>query len=181
MTIRDELRDLRSIGEMEQEAQRQIREQASINAFEEKLAEVSEKLEMRLRVAARKGYLELRLIAVDSSSLVDLHKIRCVDKRRRNAQGDAWVTVNPYQEKSVVRDAALLELWNRLESMSLQPIFIEGPYGQPNFGVQLPDGGPYPRKDSAKEVALRTINRMDERLDESGGFSFTPAPTSRRA
>lgn len=179
MTSRDKLRDLRIIGEMEQEAQRQMREQAHIKKFEAKLAEVSEKLEMRLRVAARKGYLELSLIDVDSSSLVDLATICCVDHRRRSSQGGPWDTVKPYQEKSVVRNAALLDLWNRLESMSLRPIFIEGPYGRPIFGVQLPDGRPYPRNDSAEETAWRTMGRMDHGLNEGGGFSFgPPADTS---
>ncbi|MBP0633464.1 MULTISPECIES: hypothetical protein [unclassified Cupriavidus] len=175
MTNRDELRTLRSIGEMEQEAERQLRLQADVATFEAKLAEVSERLEMRLRVAARKGYLELKLICVDSSGLVDLGKVCCIDHQRHSTQGGGWRTVNPYQEKSVVRNPALLALWNRLEAMSLQPIFIEGPYGCPIFGVQLPDGGPYPRRDSAEVTAQRTMNRMDEWLDESGGISFTPA------
>lgn len=174
MTSKDELRDLRAIGEIEEQAKAYMFEREKIEKFEAELLEVSEKLDMRLRVAARKGYLELKLITVDSPELVDLAEIRCIDHNQRSTRGGGWVTVNPYQSRSVVRNAALLVLWDRLEAMSLRPIFIEGPYGAPVFGVQLPDGKAYPRDDKAKDVAARTITRMDFCLNENGGISFTP-------
>lgn len=180
MVSRDALRDLRTVGQIELKAQQDAHDLRYIDEFEEKLAGVSEMLEKRLRVAARMGYLELKLIAVDSPALIDINKVCCTDPSRRDDRGRNWATVNPYHDKSVVRNAALLGVWKRLESMSLQPIFIEGPYGKPIFSVQLPDGGIYPRKDLAKDAAGRTMNRMDECLNEDGTISFTPAPTTLR-
>ena len=177
MPTKEELRDLRLLGAMEMDAERAGHRKSIVDAFEAKLVTVTTMLEKRLRAAARMQYLELKLIAVDEPELVNLEKVCCVDIRRRDTRGGSWATVDPYQDKSVVRNAALLELWNTLESMSLRPIFIEGSYGKPIFGVQLPDGGKYPRDDTAREVANRTMNRMDEYLNEDGTFTLTPVPT----
>ena len=173
MTSRDELRDLRLIGEINLAAQHEARTREIVAKFEAKLADVSIMLEKRLRAAARMQYLELKLIAVDSDSLIDLSRVCCIDAQRRGSHGGPWATVDPYQDKTAVKNSALLAFWNRLESMSLQPIFIEGGYGRPILGVQLPDGSAYPRKDLARDAAGRTMNRMDEYLNEDGTFSFT--------
>ncbi|UCV04477.1 hypothetical protein [Dechloromonas denitrificans] len=177
MTSKDELRDLRTLGEIEAEAQFQLFHRERVQNFEAKLAEVSEKLEGRLRAAARLGYLELKLIDVDLPDLIDRAKVCCIDPVQRNSTGGAWATVNPYQDRSVVLNEALLRLWDRLEQMQLRPIFIEGAYGTPVLGVQLPDGKAYPRNDSAREVALCTMNRMDYFLTDNGGIAFTPKST----
>lgn len=174
MTTKDELRDLRMLGEIEAEARRQAFHREKLQEFEAQLAEVSEKLEGRLRAAARLGYLELKLIQLDLPGLIEIEKVRRIDPSQRNSTGGAWITVNPYQDRSVILHEALLALWDRLEQMKLRPVFIEGGYGAPVLGVQLPDGKAYPRNDSAREVALRTMNRMDFWLTENGGFAFTP-------
>ena len=181
MTSKDELRDLRTLGEIEAEARHQLYHRERVQEFETTLTKVSEKLEGRLRVAARLGYLELKLITVDLPGLIDTAKVCCIDPNQRNSAGGAWTTVNPYQDRSVILNEALLLLWDRLEQMQLRPIFIEGPYGAPIFGVQLPDGKAYPRNDSAREVALRTMNRRDFWLTEDGGFAFTPKSTGLEA
>jgi len=181
MTSRDELRDLRTLGEIEADARCQLFHRERIQKFEATLADVFEKLEGRLRAAARLGYLELKLIEVDLPGLIDRAKVCCSDPAQRNSQGGAWATVHPYQDRSVVLNEALLLLWDRLEQMQLRPIFIEGAYGAPVLGVQLPDGKAYPRNDSARDVALRTMNRMDFWLTEDGGFAFTPKTTGREA
>lgn len=179
MPNRDELLMLRRLVGDPMEVQRQLLEERRMQDFELKLKAVWEKLEIRLKAAARLNYLELMLIEVDSASLVDLEKITCIDRSRRSTWGGgtAWNTVRPYQDKSVIRHDGLLELWSHLEALLLRPIFIEGPYGRPIFGVQLPDGRPYPRDDSAEEVAWRTMNRMDFWLTENGTFSFSPRNT----
>lgn len=164
------------------EIQRQLLEERKMQEFELKLESVWENLEMRLKTAARLSYLELKLIEVDSASLIDLDKVTCIDYSRRStwSGGSAWSTVRPYQDKSVVRHNGLLALWDHLEALSLRPIFIEGPYGRATFGVQLPDGRPYPRNDSAADVAWRTMNRMDFWLNEDGTFSFMPPDANFR-
>jgi len=153
-----------------------------MHEFEERCREVLEKLDMRLRVAAAEQYLELKLIEVDWHQLVDVSRISALDKSRRSTLGGRsdWRTVNPYQDRSVLRHPLLQELWDRLVAKHLQPIFIEGAYGAPVLGVQLPDGGDYPRSDDAAAVASRTLNRMDFFLTEGGGFAFAPAqPVTR--
>lgn len=174
MISKEELLRLRSLGKHLKEEVKNILDDERRARFVENLQDVVEKLDMRLKTAARHEYLELKLIEVNSPELVDLVKIVCSDSSGRSTWGDGWATVNPYQDKSVLRHPGLVALWERLESYGLRPIFIAGAYGAPIFGVQLPDGGPYPRNDSAKEVSLRTINRLDYWLCEDGGFLLTP-------
>jgi hypothetical protein len=180
MPTPDELIQLRLDGEQQQAEQLENYADERMLAFVERLEEVMRKLDMRLRTAARLGYLELKLISVNSPRLIDLEKVVRLDPSRRSTWGggNAWITVNPYQDKSVVRHPGLIALWDRLESYGLRPIFIEGASGAPVFGVQLPSGGPYPRDDMAAEVAWRTANRLDQYLEEDGRISFTPASLS---
>lgn len=178
MLSKQELLNVRAIGESDIIAQKRRRDESELQKFESRLRDVVANLDMRLRVAAKLQYLELKLIEVNESFLVDLDVIVWTDRTRRSTFGSAWKSVHPYHAKTVLRHPGLVALWEKIESYNLRPIFIEGAYGAPVFGVQLPDGGTYPRDDSPEEVAFRTMDRMDFFLTESGGFSFTPANTN---
>lgn len=182
MPNRDELLQLRRESSSDlQRMQAQV-DSTRMSEFENRCREVLEKLDMRLRAAAMQHYLELKLIEVDWHQLVDLSLISTYDSSRRSTLGGGsdWRTVRPYQDRSVLRHPLLEELWDRLVAKGLRPIFIEGAYGAPILGVQLPDGGPYPRIDDAATVASRTLNRMDYFLTETGGIAFTaPQPLAR--
>jgi hypothetical protein len=120
---------------------------------------------MRLRTAAKLHYLELRLIKVDRR-YIDMSKL--------------WKNSRffSYPDKSAVRHPGLVALWERIEAYGLRPFFIEGDEdGEPRLYVQLPDGGQYPRNDSSMNVSERTRSRMDEFLEENGGFEFTHQST----
>lgn len=174
----NELLSLRQEGQLEEKLKKQAELEQKIHEWEQHCKDVMKKLDGRLKAAAKKGYLELKLIEVELPNLASMNKIYAYDKTRKSTLGGGWRTVNPYQDKSVLKNLYLIELWEMLEFRGLRPIFIEGPFGKPIFGVQLPDGGEYPRDDKVADVAWRTMSRMDFYLNEDGTINFpTPKPT----
>ena len=173
---RDELVALRSVGAAEREASVAARRQEGVRKFETKLTDVVTSLDMRLKEAARRGFLELKLITlIEPGLLVQTTKIyQGREARLRNGE---WQTFNPYPDKSVVLNDALRALWAMLDDRGLRPFFIKDHHGDLIFAVQLPDGGPYPREDDPDSVWGRVHSRMDFWIAEGGGFKWPGVPS----
>ncbi len=175
---RDELAALRSVGAADREASRsaslEALRQERVREFEAKLVEVVENLDMRLREAARRGFLELQLIVLLEPALL-VKTAQIYEGRQARIRNGAWRTFNPYPEKSVVLNDALRGLWEMVEDRGLRPFFIKALYGALVFAVQLPDGGPYPRDDDPDAVWERVHGRMDFWICEGGGFKMPSA------
>jgi hypothetical protein len=167
---RDELQALRSIGAMERDARGALMMEERVKAFEEKLEKVVRKLEPTLKVAARRGWKEHVLIKLDVPGLIDEPRLFTGNAPPPHPEDDRWRRFNPYQDKSIVRNPALLALWERLEALGLRPIFIPEDRSLGHvFAVQLPDGGPYPREhETGYELAWHTATRMAPYVPDEG-------------
>lgn len=167
---REELQALRSIGEMERDARGALRMEERVKAFEERLAKVVRKLVPTLKVAARRGWTEHVLIRLDVPGLIDEPRLYTGKAPPPDPEDEHWRNFNPYQDKSIVRNPALLALWERLEELGLRPIFIPSdPLRGHIFAVQLPDDRPYPREyETGYYLSWNTVNRMAPYVPDEG-------------
>jgi hypothetical protein len=165
MVDKAEILKLRLEGDAKREREQLAFQAEKVAQFEANCQKAMDELDANLVRAAERGHLELKLVSVDVPGVINYSKVTCIDRTRQSTfkGSSGWSSVNPYQNKDVIFNAVLLSLWEKLTEKGLRPIFIEGAYGSPVFGVQLPDGGPYPRNDSAADVAFRTMNRIDYR------------------
>ena len=129
--------------------------------WEEKCKKVMKNLDSILEKAVKNGNIEQKLIRVELPNLAYLGDILTKDPTRRSTWGGGsyWITVKPYVDKSFLINPCLIELWEMIQLRNLRPIFMEGPFGTAILGVQLPDGGEYPRNDTAGQVAWRTSHQ----------------------
>ena len=106
--------------------------------FEKRVIEAKASLVDDAKKAAREGRTQLELVKWRLSSFIDMSRVGRIDRSRRSTIGDGtWRSVHRYCDKSVLRNDVLIELWEYIEGLGLKPIFIEGEYGSPIFGVEL--------------------------------------------
>lgn len=125
----------------EQQAKQQKQDEYRLR-FEKIVLEAKDTMIDELKKAASNGRKWLSLVGNKDGShvshFVDMERVRRIDRSKlstlRNVE---WRSVHRYCDKDVLRNDALVELWEYIEGHGLKPIFIEREYGAPIFGVEF--------------------------------------------
>lgn len=137
-SIYTELQDLSAAHKRRRRDSEKRREQERSDEFVLSVEKIKETLIDDLKEAASNGRIQLALIEKGLTQYIDTARVQWTDYNKHPSVRGGWRTVHRHCDKAVVRHPALLELWEEIEAMNLKPIFIEGAYGFPVFGVELP-------------------------------------------